>query len=422
VLKYLTAAVIVIAPLSACHQAAQPERVEPATTIPTMDPLGSKVTFSAATFRNVTHDSISPFWGRRKADGERSWNVMNLLRGAGLNWIPAADTVSLAPMSAETRLPKRLACGPVDRASLFTGAGQSMEHDWGFLINPADASLTDTAALRRNATRVRQMPGNIDRMQAGKHFELKNWNYDAGRQNILLELEVSAPDALLNAPWNPFPCEGGRCQLKSHWYNGGDEKMTSLPRPPATLCGYGPWVQEAIHGFRPEIHPVEGLYWKTSDGSWNVLMIQDASGRFDVRQASDWFSLYRSDTLRFRAEHWLQEAMVGEFTVPLDSLPSTWNIALIGEQGLEVSGAGGFPVSTLVSGAKAVAVPDPRLQAALVGDAASGRSALVVRAQIRGASHDNWNENDGAYVLLRIGPPRSAASAGGTQRLAVPRM
>lgn len=57
-----------------------------------------------------------------------------------------------------------------------------------------------------------------------------------------------------------------------------------------SACVYGPYVTEAVHGNRPEIHPAEVLWWRNEQGtdwksvaaqSWTLLHVQDASERFD---------------------------------------------------------------------------------------------------------------------------------------------
>jgi hypothetical protein len=49
---------------------------------------------------------------------------------------------------------------------------------------------------------------------------------------------------------------------------------------------YGPWVQDEGHGWRPEIHPCEMLWWRETVLGWktyHLLVIQDDSNRFDKR-------------------------------------------------------------------------------------------------------------------------------------------
>jgi hypothetical protein len=48
------------------------------------------------------------------------------------------------------------------------------------------------------------------------------------------------------------------------------------------ICIMGPWVQERVHGGRPEIHPGEAIWSrKPGHGDWRVAIVPDASKRFD---------------------------------------------------------------------------------------------------------------------------------------------
>src|SRR5438270_6770164 len=55
-----------------------------------------------------------------------------------------------------------------------------------------------------------------------------------------------------------------------------------------TLCFYGPWVNDEVHGTHPEIHPSELLWWQEKDNansgtflpSWWLLGVTDESERF----------------------------------------------------------------------------------------------------------------------------------------------
>jgi hypothetical protein len=58
------------------------------------------------------------------------------------------------------------------------------------------------------------------------------------------------------------------------------------------MCVYGPYVTEAVHGNRPEIHPLEAIWWRNAQKSalsspkaedWTLVHIQDASDRYDER-------------------------------------------------------------------------------------------------------------------------------------------
>lgn len=47
------------------------------------------------------------------------------------------------------------------------------------------------------------------------------------------------------------------------------------------ICMYGPFVREEAHGNHPEIHPCEQIWWKEGDDTYMVLLVADASYRFN---------------------------------------------------------------------------------------------------------------------------------------------
>lgn len=59
-----------------------------------------------------------------------------------------------------------------------------------------------------------------------------------------------------------------------------------------TVCTYGPWVGDAGHGRRPEIHPAEIIWWRepVEGGSeYTVLLVHDDSNRFDRPHWGEWY-------------------------------------------------------------------------------------------------------------------------------------
>ncbi len=92
-----------------------------------------------------------------------------------------------------------------------------------------------------------------------------------------LEVEVTPPD---NFTENLFFGKG-----KGHWkfthteYDG----ITGLINQ--NLCFYGPWVNDVVHGSRPEIHPTELVWWRDREGAhpidrWFMIGLSDDSTRF----------------------------------------------------------------------------------------------------------------------------------------------
>lgn len=92
-----------------------------------------------------------------------------------------------------------------------------------------------------------------------------------------------------------------------------DDEKSALEGGP--LCVYGPWVTEASHNNRPEIHPYELAWWReTGDHDPVVLaMIQDASERYGAR--SDYEP--REDLRRT----WIGKGQPGEFWIAVDADP-----------------------------------------------------------------------------------------------------
>lgn len=58
---------------------------------------------------------------------------------------------------------------------------------------------------------------------------------------------------------------------------------SSSPLQNRTVCTYGPWVQDAGHKHRPEIHPAELVWWTRGlgNGPYFMMVVQDDSNRFD---------------------------------------------------------------------------------------------------------------------------------------------
>jgi hypothetical protein len=362
--------------------------------------VSAQIPIQGASFRNLTHPDVSPFWGRVKSDEENA--ATSFLARFGLNWVPVV-TVPDSLLTEASRAEKRTACGKLRGANLFIGQQPTAEMDWNLLVVPTDTQLVSREVLSRSALRVRHVRLNLSRFfeNSGKYLNPEFWTRAPDGQ-IVVEAEVTPPRALLESPNNPLPC-ATECDLRTNGRAG--PKKHEIANPPQEICAYGPWVQESIHGFKPEIHPAEAIYWRGTDGAWNLLMLQDASHRFDASDPRRWKTVFGpagSPSTTVPGEHWVQEAMIGEFVVPLDAtLPSSVQIEVVGHQGLEEIGSGGYPTSMLAPGAIPVTASDQRVQASVVQHGTTQRF-VVVRAQIRGAPPTRQLRNDGAYLHLRI--------------------
>ncbi len=370
----------------------------PGPTPPTPNlQLGPVLQIEAAPFfRNVSHPSISAAWGRRKTDAGGSILVNLGFSLPGLNWIPVFDG-PVATINATTRVEKHNVCGEVHESVVFTGAAsKTQEFDWGLILDPDEKRFVDTLLLQQSASRVRPiMKVKLEDLKSAKFFYTPFWNRGSGK--FLVEAEVTPPQALLRATANPFPCVDGPCR-----FPGGKSGSTERVRAPKRVCVYGPWVQEALHGFRPEIHPSEAIYWTGDDGALYLAMILDASGRYDARDPKQWLTTF--GITEAKGEHWVQEAMIGEFLIPATLIGEAPTITVVSESGLEQIGSGGYPPSTLSTGVTIIPVTDARIQA-VAGSSATGTRGVAIRAQIRGASKDDALVNGGAHLLLRISRP-----------------
>ncbi|HNU89084.1 MAG TPA: hypothetical protein PKJ94_12360, partial [Ferruginibacter sp.] len=77
-----------------------------------------------------------------------------------------------------------------------------------------------------------------------------------------VEAEITPAPAMFNNPW----------------FNNNDSKTYLTNK---RIGVYGPFVAEESHGMKPEIHPCEQIWWKETDKRTIILLVGDASNRFD---------------------------------------------------------------------------------------------------------------------------------------------
>jgi hypothetical protein len=81
-----------------------------------------------------------------------------------------------------------------------------------------------------------------------------------------------------------------------------------------TICTFGPWVGDGGHGYRPEIHPAERIWWRDGE-RLKLLAVQDASQRFRDHRQYQW-----ADTPEPKRWHpWAAPSMQGEFRVAFEA-------------------------------------------------------------------------------------------------------
>ncbi|QHI35140.1 hypothetical protein IMCC3317_04860 [Kordia antarctica] len=152
----------------------------------------------------------------------------------GRNWYPVRGT-------------REILCGTFESYGVTKGVFDNVrgasEYDWNININP-------NPSFERLIDEVRPYRDGSD-----------EWKLCRGEP--CMEAEVTPPTAL-----NDF-----------HYFM--TERDSTLFQQNQQICVYGPWVREEVHGNRPEIHPSELLWWENANGSKVMVMVKDASDRFD---------------------------------------------------------------------------------------------------------------------------------------------
>jgi hypothetical protein len=157
---------------------------------------------------------------------------------------------------------KQVVCGTLDHVGFFHNV--TAEFDWDLYVSPSPEYQLFAAddAAEPCVTRSEQMGSQRP---------------EGTEPPKCMSAEVTAPHRLRNA--NP-------------WWNWSRQTSTLIGR---RFCVYGPWVSDNAHGSRPEIHPVNALWWSNQDQQKadaaaeplvrNLLILQDASGRFQRGEA-----------------------------------------------------------------------------------------------------------------------------------------
>lgn len=144
---------------------------------------------------------------------------------------------------------KQTVCGTLSRYGFYNGLGK--EADWNLFLIPSEqfGPLFEAARAHAHTGAPQDCPKN------------------SGLDNCL-EAEITPDSGFLENSY--FPPQ---------------KEPTPQPKQVGNpICAYGPWVGEKLHGFRPEIHPSEVVWWREVVGPGTehfFLLVQDASGRFD---------------------------------------------------------------------------------------------------------------------------------------------
>ncbi|MFZ2898887.1 MAG: hypothetical protein WA004_09710 [Saprospiraceae bacterium] len=156
----------------------------------------------------------------------------------------------------------------------------------------------------------------IDVVEA-MHSESKGWHKKCAGEKCM-EGEISPDKHFWNNPWffipgaSPEDSEGNGYS----WLEGRE------------MCFFGPWVMDANHDFKSEIHPVEMIWWKDHfengfggldskpfDVFW-LMLLQDNTGRFDDRNNFD----CDGDTPQ-GWEPWANSPISGQFNIAFEVDP-----------------------------------------------------------------------------------------------------
>lgn len=193
--------------------------------------------------------------------------------GLGLNWYPLERF-------------KQTVVGKVERYAFYNPGpsitnprGSGDEADWNIFMrpSPAFAFIVDDALPNADM-------GKVHRSNAGDNA-------------VLLEAEITPDESFYN---NPYFHQNGTSSLL--------ERDIGL---------YGPWVADEGHGFRPEIHPCEMLWWRDMNqglSTHHLMIVQDDSNRFD-----------RRDDYSGNIEHpWSESPRNGEFWITIDVAHNAW--------------------------------------------------------------------------------------------------
>lgn len=177
------------------------------------------------------------------------------------------------------------------------------EHDWNIILIPTGGSIFDE---RFNLARRL--------MERGHEGDLESCFGTA-----CFEAEITPQARLLKAN-----AAGG-------WL--------SACRRGQTLCTFGPWVGDGGHGYRPEIHPAERIWWRDGE-RLKLLALQDASQRFRDHRQYQW-----ADTPEPKRWHpWAAPSLQGEFRIAFEAAtPARAPVEFTVEQMLDLNMRGVTP-------------------------------------------------------------------------------
>ena len=171
-------------------------------------------------------------------DGHKMGMNIAFRNGDGLNWYPADGY-------------KQTLVGTVDRYEFWNPSDSGDEADWNIYIKPDPPFAYLIEDVLTNA-------------------DLSVVHKGTTTSGYVIEAEVTPDEHFYNNPY--FNSNG------------------TSNRVGRKIGVYGPWVMEEEHGWRPEIHPSEILWWRdvgagsTARTTWTIAVMQDDSNRFDLER------------------------------------------------------------------------------------------------------------------------------------------
>jgi hypothetical protein len=119
-------------------------------------------------------------------------------------------------------------------------------------------------------------------------------------------------------------------------------RIRSGSRKGDTVFAFGPWVSDALHCFKPEIHPAEQLWWRKTEGAstnYYLLLTCDQSDRFDDTNDFDDGELIGIN--RYLKSVWAPRPLKGSFAIQFGIRPRKEmlqiNLSIIGSKNLTSS-------------------------------------------------------------------------------------
>lgn len=228
---------------------------------------------------------------QREMEGARAIDIDNSLIGPYVakrfllfdNWHPLLET-------------KQVSCGKLRHFKVYNFLFG--EHDWNLYLEPVGAfqnAFQDALTYTSDKNQV--------------------WNCDIP-DNPRSSNDHSAPNCF-EAEVTPLE----EFRSDNPWFHPDNSNTLGIDKK---VCAMGPWVEEDVHGGRPELHPVEAIWWKDKTAPlWTFIEVQDSSHRFEDRSDfvdtpadwTPWAASPRQQDLRVAAKLDVHSSGISEYTV-----------------------------------------------------------------------------------------------------------